>query len=72
MRHYLERETDRKQHKLTEPDILRSMAFLAVVAQHILGCYARRAGTGPFAMKAIAVVFELTRFAVPMFVFLFS
>lgn len=61
-----------KKDKLLEPDILRTLAFAGVVAQHILGAYSRRANISLFAMKALSVGFEFTRFAVPVFVFLFS
>lgn len=58
--------------RLAEPDMLRSLAFLGVVAQHILGAWARRPNLGPRSMALIALCFELVRFAVPMFVFLFG
>lgn len=61
-----------KRGKLLEPDVLRTLAFLGVVAQHILGAYARREVLSPNEMKAISFVFELTRFSVPLFVFLFA
>ena len=69
-----DRKTDDHQVRLrwTEPDFLRSMAFLGVVAQHILGAWARRTGVGQRSMLFISVCFELVRFAVPMFVFLFG
>ena len=56
----------------TEPDLLRSMAFFGVVAQHILGAWARRRDLGYRSMALISICFELVRFAVPMFVFLFG
>ncbi|MBR0130132.1 MAG: acyltransferase, partial [Firmicutes bacterium] len=58
--------------RLPELDILRSMAFLGVVAQHVLGAWAGRT-QGIFGRQVLLMVcFELVRFAVPMFVFLFA
>ncbi len=56
----------------SEPDLLRAFAFLGVVAQHILGAWARRQNVGPRQMALISICFELVRFAVPMFVFLYG
>lgn len=53
-------------------DVLRTAAFAAVAAQHILGAYARRPEIGLNEKLVIAVLFEPIRFAVPMFVFLFG
>lgn len=55
--------------RLAEPDLLRCLAALAVIAQHILGAYARRSITIE-EMRWIALLFECTRFAVPAFLFL--
>jgi surface polysaccharide O-acyltransferase-like enzyme len=57
---------------MAEPDILRTLALFGVIAQHILGAYARRDGIGLRSMAGISVCFELVRFAVPLFVFLFG
>ncbi len=56
----------------TEPDFLRALAFSGVVMQHILGAWARRTGVGPRQAALISICFELVRFAVPLFVFLFG
>lgn len=58
--------------RMAEPDVLRSLAFFGVVAQHILGAWARREGVGPRQAALISACFEAVRFAVPMFVFLFG
>lgn len=54
--------------RLTELDFLRTMGFIMVVAQHILGSYANRAETylGPALFFHVAFLFG--RPAVPMFV----
>ncbi len=59
-------------NRLTEPDVLRTLALFGVIAQHILGSYSRRAGVGVIEATGISILFELVRFAVPMFVFLFG
>ena len=53
-------------------DVLRTAAFAAVAAQHILGAYARRYDIGSSEKVVIAASFELLRFAVPLFVMLFG
>ncbi|MDD3350445.1 MAG: acyltransferase [Eubacteriales bacterium] len=57
--------------RLYEIEFLHSIAFIGVVLQHILGAYARRGTSlvGVYELSAIAVVFEIVRFAVPMFIF---
>ena len=52
--------------------MLRSLAFWGVVAQHILGAWARRGSLGLKSMALISACFELVRFAVPLFVFMFG
>ena len=56
--------------RLQELEALRTAAFLAVVAQHVLGAYVRRAGTTAAEQAAIGLLFGLCKFAVPMFLFL--
>lgn len=60
------------QQRNTDFDILRTMAFLGVIIQHILGAYARREGLRTAEQMAILAVFEGVRFAVPLFVVLFA
>ncbi len=57
--------------RLYEIEFLHSAAFIAVVVQHILGAYARRGDSlvGVYELSGIALVFEVVRFAVPMFIF---
>jgi surface polysaccharide O-acyltransferase-like enzyme len=58
--------------RLYEIEFLHSAAFAAVVLQHILGAYSRRGDSfvGVYELSGISVVFEIVRFAVPMFVFI--
>lgn len=59
-----------RQQRLQELEALRTAAFVAVVAQHVLGAYVRRAESTPAEQAAIGVLFGLSKFAVPMFLFL--
>ncbi|MDO4269972.1 MAG: acyltransferase [Eubacteriales bacterium] len=61
-----------RRSRVREWDVLRSMAFAAVVLQHLLGACAQRSGLGPAGQAFCAAAFEPLRFAVPMFVFLFG
>ena len=58
--------------RLYEIEFLHSAAFIAVVLQHILGAYSRRGDSlvGVYELSGISVVFEIVRFAVPMFIFI--
>lgn len=60
-----------KRKRLYEIEFLHSAAFCAVVIQHILGAYSRRGDSlvGVYELSGIAVVFEIVRFAVPLFIF---
>ncbi|MCA0385986.1 MAG: acyltransferase [Firmicutes bacterium] len=57
-----------------ELEIIRTLSFIAVFTQHVLGAAARRnEGLLPIKMEwLIAFLFELSRFAVPAFVFMFG
>lgn len=55
--------------RLRELEILRTVSFLAVVAQHVLGAYVRNPGITAPEQTAVGLLFGLTKFAVPMFVF---
>lgn len=57
-----------------ELEILRTLSFVAVFNQHVLGAAARRnEGLLPIKMEwVISFLFELSRFAVPAFVFMFG
>lgn len=58
-----------KRPRRQELEALRTLAFLAVVAQHVLGAYQRRE-TSAAEQVAIGVIFGLLKFAVPCFLFL--
>lgn len=60
--------------KFTEIEIVRTLAFIAVFNQHVLGAAARRNnGLLPINIEMlISFIFELSRFAVPAFVFMFG
>ena len=60
----------RKAPRLRELEALRTAAFLAVVAQHVLGAYVRRPESTGAEQAAIGLLFGLCKFAVPLFLFL--
>ncbi|KEO85124.1 hypothetical protein EL26_00765 [Tumebacillus flagellatus] len=49
---------------------LRAMAFVGVVVQHAIGMFSRAEGVTADDLSVMAVLFNLVKFAVPMFVFL--
>ncbi len=63
-----------EKKKLVSIEIIRTLACIAVFNQHILGSMARQnRGFLPiYIEKLIMIFFELSRFAVPTFVFLFA
>jgi peptidoglycan/LPS O-acetylase OafA/YrhL len=56
------------RQKINELDFIRTIAFLAVVMQHVLGVYLGRDVLG-WESAGISVLFFLSKFAVPAFVF---
>ncbi len=63
-----------EKKKSVSIEIIRTLACIAVFNQHILGAMARRNnGALPINVeKFIVIAFELSRFAVPTFVFMFA
>ncbi|KEO85126.1 acyltransferase [Tumebacillus flagellatus] len=59
-----------KKVRLTEIGHLRSIAFLAVVTQHGIGMLTRTPGINLSDLVVLSVLFNLAKFAVPMFVFI--
>lgn len=57
-----------KKQRIVELDFFRTVAFLAVALQHVLGAYQRTDISG-WESAGISVLFLLTKFAVPAFVF---
>ncbi|MCW2276656.1 acyltransferase [Heliophilum fasciatum] len=55
---------------IPEIDDLRGLAFLGVVLQHTLGIFLRRPDVHIGDVITLAIVFNLVKFAVPMFVFI--
>lgn len=56
--------------RIDELDILRGLAFLAVVFQHTVGIYIRKPDVGLLEARVMGLLFNLAKFAVPMFVFI--
>ena len=67
-----EGKTAARRERVREWDVLRAAAFAGVVLQHLLGAMARRSELAAAGKMFCAAAFEPTRFAVPMFVFLFG
>ena len=59
-----------RKEKIFELNLLRSAAFLAVVAQHVLGVYWRDKGITPSGSILVGILFNLCKFAVPLLIFL--
>lgn len=59
-----------KKAKLEDIEILRGVAFLAVVLQHVIAGVFYQPGVTPAAMVMGTTFLGLTRFAVPLFVFI--
>ena len=58
-----------RKERIMELDVLRGLAFLAVVLQHALGVYVRKADIQIADAAMIGMLFNFTKFAVPAFVF---
>lgn len=58
-----------RKERIPELDILRSLAFLAVVLQHAVGVYVRRPGISPASATMLGMIFNFAKFGVPTFVF---
>ncbi len=58
------------KHKLDEIEILRALAFLAIVLQHTLACYMYNDNLDAASGLSSAFLLLLIRFGVPMFVFI--
>jgi surface polysaccharide O-acyltransferase-like enzyme len=58
------------KERIEELDIIRGMAFLAVVLQHATGAYIRRPETVMEEAVVFGILFNLAKFAVPAFVFI--
>ncbi|MNO67471.1 putative poly-beta-1,6-N-acetyl-D-glucosamine export protein [compost metagenome] len=59
-----------KKAKLEEIEILRGIAFLAVVLQHIIAGIFYQPGLSPLTLNVATTLLGLIRFAVPLFVFI--
>ncbi len=59
-----------KKAKLKEIEILRGLAFLAVVMQHVIAGLFYQPGLSPGVLTAGTTFLGLTRYAVPLFVFI--
>lgn len=57
------------KERIVELDVLRGLAFLAVVLQHAMGVYVRKADIQIADSVMIGMLFNFTKFAVPAFVF---
>ena len=60
----------KRRERIGELDVLRALAFLAVVLQHSLGIYIRSADVQLSESTMLGMLFNLSKFAVPTFVFL--
>lgn len=58
-----------QKERIVELDVLRGLAFLAVVLQHAMGVYVRKADIQIADAAMIGILFNFTKFAVPSFVF---
>ncbi|TEB15876.1 Acyltransferase family protein [Pelotomaculum sp. FP] len=61
--------TARRKERIDELDVLRGMAILSVILQHALGVYIRRPEMQFADAAMIGMLFNITKFAVPAFVF---
>lgn len=59
-----------RRERIGELDVLRALAFLAVVLQHSLGVYIRSADVQLSESTMLGMMFNLSKFAVPAFVFI--
>ncbi|WP_158291443.1 acyltransferase [Desulfosporosinus sp. Sb-LF] len=58
------------KERVSEWDILRGIAFLAIVLQHSIGQFAYRKDTSLLDAYTLAAIYHLIKFGVPAFVFL--
>jgi surface polysaccharide O-acyltransferase-like enzyme len=58
-----------RKERIDELDVLRGMAILSVILQHALGVYIRRPEIHFADAAMIGMLFNITKFAVPTFVF---
>jgi len=61
--------TAMRKERIDELDVLRGMAMLSVILQHALGVYIRRPEIHFADAAMIGMLFNITKFAVPTFVF---
>lgn len=59
-----------QRQRIDELDVLRGLAFLAVVLQHALGIYIRKPDVIYREAQILGLLYNLSKFAVPMFVFI--
>ncbi|KQL49897.1 hypothetical protein AN963_09460 [Brevibacillus choshinensis] len=59
-----------RKERITELDLIRSFAFLAVVYQHVIGVYMRKPGVDEQTAIIYGMLFHLLKFAVPAFIFM--
>lgn len=58
------------KERISELDLIRSFAFLAVVYQHVIGVFMRRPGLDEQTAVIYGMLFHLLKFAVPAFIFI--
>lgn len=58
------------KQRIYEMDILRGIAFLSIVLQHSIGEYFYRAGIQPEDTYLIGMIYNFSKFGVPIFVFI--
>ena len=58
------------KERVAEWDVVRGIAFLAIVLQHSIGQFANRKDTSLFDAYTLAAVYHLIKFGVPAFVLL--
>ncbi|UOF91297.1 acyltransferase [Fodinisporobacter ferrooxydans] len=58
-----------RKEKIQELDVIRGLAFLAVVMQHTLGAYIRQPAVQTSESILLGMLFNISKFAVPAFVF---
>lgn len=58
------------KERVAEWDVIRGIAFLAIVLQHSIGQFANRKDTSLFDAYTLAAIYHFIKFGVPAFVFL--
>lgn len=56
--------------KIEELDIIRSFGYLAVVLQHVIGVFIRKPDITYTQSAVLGLIFNLSKFAVPVFIFI--